>query len=370
MKIKDIRASLHRHRFPIPFFDKKRDGSHMAERRFVYCEVETDDGLIGSGFTANFLLDPVVTALERNFLPVVKGMDPRNVEAIHDKVGKSLNQRTMTGVVSCALSALDIALWDIQGKSQGLPVAQLLGGHKMDVPAYITFGLPAYDRDQLVDAAKAHKKAGFTGFKMVAGRVAGGWREDVKRVKAVREAVGPDAHLMVDANYAFTPQEAKSFCQALEEYDLTWFEEPVAQNDAQSLADLRRSTSVPLAAGQAEGHRWRLREFIDHRSVDVLQPNVAFCGGFTEARKVAHLAQAYNLPIANGGGLPLLNMHLLGAMSNGWLVEWHVTWIEASELIFKNPPRPKKSVLSIPNKPGLGLEIDRDGLKECRVAHT
>ena len=367
MKIADIRASFHRYRFPIPFLDKKRDGSHMAERRFVFCEVETDEGLTGIGFTANFMQEPVVTALEQCFLPALKGMDPRDVEAIHAVVARRLNTRALTGVVSCALSCVDIACWDIAGKAAGRTVAQLLGGHKTEVPCYLTFGVPDYDRDQLVHAAKTHVKNGFTGLKMVAGRSKGGWREDAKRIRAVRAAIGEDIHLMVDANYSFTPQEAKSFLSQIEDCHLTWFEEPVLQNDAAALAELRKATRVPLSGGQAEGHRWRFREFVEHRSLDVLQPNVCFVGGYTEARKVAHLAQAYNLPIANGGGWPLLNMQLLAGMANGWLVEWHLTWIETCEAIFKRPPRPRQSVIAIPDKPGLGLEVDRAALKECRV---
>ena len=294
-------------------------------------------------------------------------MDPRDLEKIHAVIFRELNSRNQTGVISCALSAFDIALWDIIGKKEGRTVAQLLGGHKSEVQCYLTFGVPAYDRDQIAEAAKKHQKAGFTGFKMVAGRAHVGWREDARRIRAVRDAIGPDAHLMVDANYGFSPSEAKQLLTSVEDVKLTWFEEPVYQNDASALADLRRAASTPLAAGQAEGHRWRFREFVEHRSLDVLQPNVCFVGGFTEGRKVAHLAQAYNLPIANGGGWPLLNMQLLAGMANGWLCEWHVTLIEVCENIFKNPPKPKNSVIKIPNKPGIGLEPNFDVLKECRV---
>ena len=367
MKIKDIKATFHKHLFPIPFLDKRKDGSHMAERRFVACRVETDEGITGYGFTANFLQEPVVTALNQCFLPEVKDMDPRDLEKIHMVLGKELNARCLTGVISCAMSAFDIALWDIIGKKEGRTVAQLLGGARSDVPCYITFGVPAYSRDELAAAAKKHQKAGFTGFKMVAGRPNVGWREDARRIRAVRNAIGPEADLMVDANYAFSPREAKMLLTSVEDCKLTWFEEPVNQNDAAALADLRRATNIPLSAGQAEGNRWRFREFLEHRSVDVLQPNVCFVGGFTEARKVAHMAQAYNLPIANGGGWPLLNMHLLAGMANGHLCEWHATLIDVQELIFKNPPKPKNSVISIPKKPGIGLDIDPDGLKESRV---
>src|SRR3546814_6743292 len=98
---------------------------------------------------------------------------------------------------------------------------------------------------------------------------------------------------------------SSDLCRAIEDCNITWFEEPLHQNDARALADLRMHTRIPLAAGQMEGHRWRLRELVDNQAVDILQPNVCFCGGYTEARKAAHLAQAFNLPIANGGGWPL-----------------------------------------------------------------
>src|SRR3546814_16288395 len=109
---------------------------------------------------------------------------------------------------------------------------------------------------------------------------------------------------MIDANYLFNPVEAKYLCRAIEDCNLTWFEEPLQQNDARALADLRRSTRIPLAAGQMEGHRWRLREFVEHQAVDILQPNVTYRGGYTAARKIAHLPHTYNPPIRHGGRCP------------------------------------------------------------------
>ena len=163
---------------------------------------------------------------------------------------------------------------------------------------------------------------------------------DAERVQAVREAVGEKVELMIDANYLFSFNRALELCKLVEPYRITWFEEPVYQNDAHLLADLRRHTSIPIAAGQNEGHRFRHRELIVNRAVDIVQPNVCSVGGYTEAVKVAALAQAFNLPIANGGGWPHHNMHLQAAMANGWRVEFHVDMWKVGEAIYQNPPAP------------------------------
>ncbi|PWG65827.1 mandelate racemase/muconate lactonizing enzyme family protein [Sediminicurvatus halobius] len=368
MKIKDIRASLHTTSIEIPLLEGRVSGYGREEQKlFVVCEVETDEGITGIGLTGHFLAHSVVAALEKHFLPVVRDMDPRDLEAIHQRVFAKLNPRAMTGTVSMALSCLDIALWDIQGKHAGRSVAQLLGAARDHAPAYVTFGFPQYDREQLAEAARLHVRNGFSALKSVVAVDKGGWREDAARVRVIREAVGDDVDIMIDANYLFNPVEAKMLCRAIEDCNITWFEEPLQQNDARALADLRRSTRIPLAAGQMEGHRWRLRELVEKQAVDILQPNVTYCGGYTEARKAAHLAQTYNMPIANGGGWPLFNMHMMAGLMNGWIVEWHLGMVSVGESIFVDPPRPENGVIRIPDAPGLGLTVDRDGLKETRV---
>jgi L-alanine-DL-glutamate epimerase-like enolase superfamily enzyme len=271
----------------------------------------------------------------------------------------------MTGVVSSALSCIDIAAWDICGKSVDRSVASLLGGARKRIEAYATFGLHKYEQDQLVDEARIQVENGFRKLKLVVARRSGGWREDVQRIRAVRAAIGDRIDLIIDANYMFYPVEAKLLCRAIEDCNLLWFEEPLHQNDASALADLRASTPIPIAAGQMEGHRWRLRELVDRRAVDILQPNVCYCGGFSEARKAAHLAQTYNLPIANGGGWPLVNMHLFAGMMNGWLMEWHFG--QSEDVIFENAPKPKNGWMTIPDLPGLGLRANRDMLRDSLV---
>ncbi|MEU9335701.1 mandelate racemase/muconate lactonizing enzyme family protein [Streptomyces sp. NPDC048290] len=365
MKIKDIRASVHTTSIEVPLLQGRVAGYGREEQReFVFCEVETDAGLTGVAVTGHFLARSVVAALEQHFLPVVRDMDPCEVEAVHQRVWRTLNPRTMTGVVSSALSLLDIALWDIAGKHAGRSVASLLGGARTQVPTYSTFGFPQYDRDQLAQAARLQLDLGFRALKLVVGVDRGGWREDAARIRAVREAVGEDIDIMIDANYLFSPTDAKLLCRAVEDCGLTWFEEPLQQNDARALADLRAHTRIPLAAGQMEGHRWRLRELIEQQAIDILQPNACYCGGFTEARKAAHLAQIYNLPVAHGGGWPLFSLHTLAGLMNGWLLEWHLGMGQVGERLFPGSPRPENGHITVPDRPGLGLTVDRDMLRD------
>lgn len=362
LTIQSVQASVHRFPVHVPLLEKP-----IENRAVVVCRVETDDGYVGYGLTGHFLPSAVVTALHDNFLPLLKGMDVRDTEAIHGKVWAELNPRAMTGVVSNALSCLDIALWDIHGKAAGRTIAQLLGGYRDWAPAYITFGFPQYDVDQLVQAARDQVAMGHRRLKMVVAMDKGGYAEDARRVRAVREAVGDDVELMIDANYVFSPIEALLLCRAIEDCNITWFEEPLHANDARALADLRMRTKIPISAGQMEGNRWRLRDLVQYQAVDILQPNACYCGGYTEARKAAHLAQAFNLPIANGGGWPRFNMHTMAGLMNGWRVEFHLGMKFIEDQIFVDPPEPADGIVRLPKAPGLGMEVRTDVLSDTKV---
>lgn len=169
---------------------------------------------------------------------------------------------------------------------------------------------------------------------------------------------------MIDANYMFPSNYALELAKRVEPYGITWFEEPIYGNDARLLADLRCKTTVPIAAGQNEGSRFRHLELLLHRAVDILQPNVCYVGGYTEALKVAAIAQAFNILIANGGGWPYHNMCLQAAVANGWRVEFHYLMWKVGETIFKNPPQPENGWVTLTEQPGLGLEPRDDILAE------
>lgn len=360
--LRDIKARVHEVPVTIPLIDEP-----IERRRFVSCEIFTEDGVTGFGLTGQFLPFSIREALTKHLLPLLKGVDIRDTEAVHAMVWKKLNPRSQTGVISHALAALDIAIWDAQGKAAGRTIAQLLGGYSDKAPAYVTFGFPEYTFEQLLEAARLQIDAGVERLKMVVGVHPKGWQEDARRVHAVRDLIGDRAELAIDANYMFSPLEAFLLAREVADANLTWFEEPLFSNDPKALADLRSRVPMPLSAGQMDGHRWRLREFVDAGSVDILQPNVCYSGGYTESRKVAHLAQAYNMPVANGGGWPHFNMQLIAGVMNGWRVEFHLGMQQVGERIFPDAPRPKDNEIVIPDAPGLGMTIDQDFLSSTTI---
>lgn len=361
MKIKNVTATSHRIPAKVPLLD------HPVIREIVFVRVETDTGIVGYGLTGPIQRFAVRELINKEMAPLILGKDPLATERHWYDLFYRLNPRAQTGAWSSAVSAVDIALWDIKGKYLRQPVWRLLGGYSATVPVYITFGLLEYSSEQLVEAAKQFKAQGHDRLKMVVG-VHGGEnpKEDAARVKAVRDAVGEEVELMVDANYIFSFPMALELCKRIEPYGIKWFEEPVRGNDARLLANLRRQTRIPISAGQNEGHKWRHRELLVHEAVDILQPNVAYVGGYTEALKVAAMAQAYNVPIANGGGWPHHNMHLIAGVANGWRVEFHVPMWMTGEMIFKDPPKPVKGSVTLTELPGLGLEPREEALKETQ----
>jgi L-rhamnonate dehydratase len=363
MKIRNITATLHKHDVELPNIPES-----IESRMFVFVEVETEGGLKGFGVTGAMLPWAVIPCIEYHILPAIKGIDCLLSEKIHATIWHQLNNRAYTGVISNALSAVDIALWDIRGKAEGRPIFELLGGFRNWAHTYATFGYPFFDEKQIADYGRRFVSEGHTMLKMVVGsEPKRTWKDDVRRVLSARDAIGPDIDLMVDANCYFDPHDARLLAHGIKEANIKWFEEPMQQNDARALADFRKVTGVPVAAGQMEGNRWRYRELIMHQAVDVIQPNVIYNGGYTESMKVAHMAQAFNLPMSNGGGWPIFNMHLLAGMMNGGPVEFHYGMWMAGKRFFTGTPDPINGRMEIPNRPGLGFEPNYDQLKEARI---
>ncbi|MDP2856364.1 MAG: mandelate racemase/muconate lactonizing enzyme family protein [Bacillota bacterium] len=352
MKITKVEAAAYRVPVKVPLKSKP------MHREAVVAHVETDEGLVGYGLTGHILREGVVAFINREAGPFLVGRDPLPSERVWRDLYRTFNVRTLSGAWSSAVSAIDIALWDIRGKHYGVPTSQLLGGARTKVPAYITFGLMEYSREELIEVARMFLDEGQDKLKMVVGiNGANDPAEDAARIRAVREAIGDRVELMIDANYLFSYPKALRLCKLVEDCDLSWFEEPVYGNDFRLLADLRRNTSVPIAAGQTLGHIWHHRELIVNGAVDYSQPNVCYVGGYTEALKVAALAHAFNLPIANGGGWPHYNMHLQAAVPNGTRVEFHYLMWKTEDALFLDTAQAIKGWVEIPQVPGLGMEL-------------
>ena len=359
LRISSVKATVHDVPVQVPFLQRN------LKTQFVFVEVSTDEGITGYGLTGDLQRFGVREFINRQLAPFLKGKNALETEARWQEMFLTFNPRYQTGAWSSAVSAVDIALWDIKGKHYKEPVWRLLGGAKKRVPAYITFGLLEFDRQQLVEMARRFVAEGQDKFKMVVAINNGeDPAEDAARVRAVREAIGDKADLMIDGNYLFSVNRALELAKAVEPYNLTWFEEPLYGNDARLLAQLRERCSVPLSAGQNEGSRFRHLELLQHAAIDLLQPNVCYVGGYTEGLKVAAMAQAFNILVANGGGWPHHNMHFQAAVSNGWRVEFHYLMWKVGETIYKNPPRPENGFVTLTEEPGLGLEPKREALEE------
>ena len=338
-------------------------------------EIETDTGLIGHGMTAITEEEIIAAAIREVAGPALIGCDPLATEQLWDKLYWLLSPRGQTGYASHAIAALDVALWDLKARALGLPLWRLLGGARAQVPLYATFGFGFLDREQLAAAARLWVKRGFKRLKMTVGQHALARRdeprplddviaEDVRRVAAVREAVGPEVKLYVDANCGLDLFHATKLARDIEPYGITFFEEPLTQNDVPGMAELRRRTSIPLAAGQNEGLAYRFRDLLTHHAVDVLQPNVTISGGYSQVLKIAGMAQAFNVPIDNGGAWPFHNMHLHAGVANGGLVEYHYVAVLVLQKIFDDLPVPDQGWLKLPETPGLGFAPNPERVRE------
>ncbi|MFC2025254.1 mandelate racemase/muconate lactonizing enzyme family protein [Chloroflexota bacterium] len=367
MKITKVEATCHNIPIKLPL-DKS------VSEQVVFVRVETDEGITGFGITVGHMRFSTREFINRQLAPFLAGKNPLETERIWNKDAYAeldimpvvLNT---SATVSWGFSAVDIALWDIKGKYFNEPVFRLLGGSHNPVPVYVTFGFSVYSREELVEVARQLVQIGQNNLKMQGafGPTPGlNMAEGEARVRAVREAMGDGGMLMVTGGDRFNFTEAKEFAHRIEPYHITWFDSPVfTRIDYRLLAALRQCTRIPITScGSVPGRRWFHRELIINGAVDFVQPNVCWVGGYTEALKVAHMGQAFSMPVANGSGQPHHNMHLIAGVANGWIVEFNYRHMLRDETIFVNPPRFERGGLTLPEKAGLGLEPNEAALKE------
>lgn len=320
----------------------------------VRCRVETDDGLVGHGVTGRFLAAEVVHLLEHGFAATVTSLDALDIEAITATLIRSFNPRGATGVFVSALSALDLALWDLKGQRLGQPVARLLGGARDKVAAYATAGLPAFGETELVAACTAALADGYRGVKMLVG-AGRSLDEDVRRIRAVRQAIG-EAPLMLDANCAFTVAEAKRLAHRVADCDIAFFEEPVRGNDLDALVELRRTSPIPLASGQMIQSMAWFRDALARGALDVLQPNAAFCGGLSAMLRVLAMAEAHGVPVTGAGGFEAASLPAMAGHRHGGMLEVHGAHA-ALRARFTHHPQYQDGWLTVPARSGLGFAL-------------
>lgn len=372
MKIARVAARLLRPLVPV----EAPGISRKTPRKMVLVEIETDSGLIGYGTTGLAPASAVIPLINKVCAPLIEGMDARRITSVWNALYRELAHRGQTGLAYHAMSAIDIALWDIRGKDLGEPIWRLLGGARNKVPCYVTCGLPSFNTDELVAVAKHWVAQGFGGLKIVVGtaardkldgfaNVTEALREDARRIKAVREAVGEGIEIAIDINCELDSQQALTVTRLCAPYDIAFVEEPIFDNHPGRTAELRRQVSVPVATGQSIGGLARFGELLAQHAVDILQPNVITCGGYTGGLRAADLALAFEIPICNGGGSTVHNLHLQAGAINGTVCEWHpYQSAGAMAVICPSAPKPERGWLTAPEKPGLGFDPDPAALKE------
>ncbi len=343
-------------------------------------EIETDDGLVGWGecYGPAWMTTAVVNAMA----PGLIGQDPLHTDRLWLETYARLRDHGQKGVTIEALSGIDIALWDIKGKHFGVPACQLMGGaQRTEVQAYATglyrrkFGNPT---DYLAEEAAGYVAEGFKAVKL---KVGFGVEEDLAATRAVREAIGPDISLMVDANHAYDAVAATRLARQIEPCDIRWFEEPVPPEDIPGHLALKAATSIPLAGGECEFTRFGFRELLVSRALDILQPDTCAAGGLSECKKIADMATAFGVrynPHVWGTGVALAaSLQLLGALGPQTppslapleaMLEFDRTEHPIRQAILTTPIKPVDGIVQIPQGPGLGIEIDRNAFKRFAVA--
>ena len=269
----------------VPLHIKLVGLDHKTTLACCLVDVETDTGIVGTGLTSITEEDVIAQIVNGVAGPAILGDDPLLHERIWDKLYWTMMPRGQTGYAAHALAAIDVALWGIKGKALGQPVWRLLGGARDRAPVYATFGYGFFGRDQLAAAAKLWVGQGFKRIKMTVGDGAlrnrdkrplmEVIREDAARVQAVREAVGPDIEIYIDGNCNLDLYHATKLIEMIKPLGISFFEEPLTQNDALQMRELRRATGMALACGQNEGLAFRFRDLLLHEAVDFVQPNVA-----------------------------------------------------------------------------------------------
>jgi L-alanine-DL-glutamate epimerase-like enolase superfamily enzyme len=390
MKIADVRTIPLSYRCEKPYMSA---AGVQAARNALLVEIETDNGVIGIGEagSAGGALASTQVVVEQELKPLLIGEDPLLIERLWQKMFQRTRQHGRRGIVLHAISGLDVALWDIAGKVAKLPVYRLLGAYRDKVEAYASGGFYQEDKDvaALADEAAGYIAHGYRAMKMKVGRnpstqtnlrqmLAQHERcvvsldDDLARVEAARKALGREAKLMIDINCAWSPALAIQMGQALEPYRLYWMEEPVATDDIRGSAEVARALGTAIAGYETEVGLYGFRELITRGAVDIAQPDIAWAGGFTECRRIAALAHAYNLmvaPHAFSSAITLVaSMHLLASIPNGLILEFDQNPNALRQELLKEPiTADPEGFVTLPDRPGLGVELDPATVETYRL---
>ncbi|MGG7506968.1 mandelate racemase/muconate lactonizing enzyme family protein [Plantibacter sp. YIM 135249] len=336
----------------------------FLKQETIFVEIDTADGLTGVGYSYTIGTGgrAVLSMLRDHLIPSLIGLDSRAIEAVWTTLFRSTRATTVGAITSLALAAIDTALWDVRGKRTGEPLWRMAGGYRREVPLYDTEGGWLHlSQGDLVAGALESQAKGLRGVKLKVGKPS--VTEDRERLLAVRDAVGADFHIMVDANQSMTAAEAVRRAAAFEDADLFWFEEPLPADDVSGHARLAASTSIPIAVGESMYSIAQFRDYLHRDAASVVQVDVARIGGITPWLKVAHLAEAYNTVVCPHF-LMELHVSLVAAVPNGHYVE-HIPQLRG---ITRDELEIRDGLAVAPETPGLGIDWDDDAIDGRRVA--
>lgn len=340
----------------------------VTQREFVLCWVVDSEGRTGSayGMGSRFPLGAnlIHHAIQDNLKPVVLNKDPMMSEAIWEAMYRQTILIGRQGAVMRALSCIDIAIWDLKAKIVNQPLYKLLGGFTDEVKAYASGGYYEAGKDAagLAKEIEFYRSRGFDSFKIKIGLLSP--RQEDERIAAAREAAG-DGKLAVDANNAWRSMaEAWPYVRLLEKYDLWWLEEPFSPDDRPAYRELAQRTSLPISSGELECGRDSFREYIEARSVHILQTDASVVGGITEWKRVAAMAAGWNLPLAPHW-IPEVHAHLLASIPNGWPVEYFLPESEILNFIklVENPLEATNGRIRLGDEPGHGIRYNRAAIE-------
>ncbi len=353
MKITRTKARI----VDVPAEEPLADGEPGAvvPRRYVAVKIETDQAVEGIGLACfgGVLTRALQVAIE-DLGALVAGLDPHRTELIAQKLQAASGGGVQGGLLTLAISAIDIALWDIRGKALGVSLSTLLGGSSDSAPAYASGALMRTQSLQDIErAARVLVERGWPAMKTqlaLPGETSPA--TEIERIRVIREIIGQDRRLMCDINQRWTPDQAVSIGQHLEPMQLEWLEDVTAADDYAGLARVRDRLTTPVAGGEYVWGIAPFRQMLETRSVDIAMIDLARVGGITPWLKVAGMAEAFGVDVVSHL-LPEIHVHLIAAIPNGRIVEY-MPWTRA---LFADPPMPEKGVMKVPTGPGLGLKF-------------